>query len=168
MRSTTIKTKTLKREKTCFCVKQLVQRHYGGSGRTKAPQRQGFSPTQTHKEHLTLVKPRKNPRDTLYTGLLRQRRVIRPNAIISSISHALCSVHHPILLFLSLFWGLFIPLASIMASDRTDYCQHQRCVYIKGFSGGLTPVLAKLDTMLSICLEVKLFGLAHISTGFVV
>lgn len=103
MRGATIKTKTLKREKTCFCVKQLVQRHYGGSGRTKAPQRQGFSPTQTHKEHLTLVKPRKNPRDRLYTGLLRQRCVIRPYAIVSSISQVLCSVHHPILLFLSLF-----------------------------------------------------------------
>lgn len=149
MRGATIKTKTLKREKTCFCVKQLVQRHYGGSGRTKAPQRQGFSPTQTHKEHLTLVKPWKNPRDTLYTGLLSQRRVIRPYAIISSISHALCSVHHPILLFLSLYWGLFVPLSPFlpasMAPDRTHYCQHQRCVYIKGFSGGLTLVLAKLD-----------------------
>jgi len=110
MRGATIKTKTLKREKTCFCVKQLVQRHYGGSGRTKAIQRQGFSPTQTHKEHLTPVKLRKTPRDTLYTGLLSQRRVIRPYAIISSISHALCSVHHPILLFLSLYWGLFVPL----------------------------------------------------------
>lgn len=43
-----------------------------------------------------------------------------------------------------------------------------RGVYIKGFSGGLTLVLAKLDTMLSICLRVKLFGLAHINTWFVV
>lgn len=147
MRGATIKTKTLKREKTCFCVKQLVQRHYGGSGRTKALQRQGFSPTQTHKEHLTPVKPRKHPRDTLYTGLLSQRRVIRPYAIISSISHALCSVHHPILLFLSLYWGLFVYSLQYpsMAPDRTHSCQHQRCVYIKGFSGGLTLVLAKLD-----------------------
>ncbi len=144
------KTKTLKREKTCFCVKQLVQRHYGGSGRTKSTTRQGFSPTQTHKEHLTLVSLGKTPETPHSTPVSSASTALSvPTLFISSISHALCSVHHPILLFLSLFWGLFVPLSPFlpasMASDRTDYCQHQRCVYIKGFSGGLTLVLAKLD-----------------------
>ncbi len=148
MRGATIKTKTLKREKTCFCVKQLVQRHYGGSGRTKAPQRQGFSPTQTHKEHLTLVKPRKNPRDTLYTGLLRSTALSVQRYHLLHLSCALfCSSSHSAV-FISVLGSVrtlspFLPAS--MASDRTDYCQHQRCVYIKGFSGGLTLVLAKLD-----------------------
>lgn len=116
------------------------QKHHSGRG----------SPQHKHTKSTSLsLSLGKNPRDTLYTGLLSQRRVIRPYAIISSISHALCSVHHPILLFLSLYWGLFVPLSPFlpasMAPDRTHYCQHQRCVYIKGFSGGLTLVLAKLD-----------------------
>lgn len=149
MRGTTIKTKTLKREKTCFCVKQLVQRHYGGSGRTKAPQRQGFSPTQTHKEHLTPVKPQEKPsRHTQDRSPPPAQRYPSLCYRLLHLAFALfCSSSHSAV-FISVLGSARTPLSippTSMASDRSQSCQHQRCIHIKGFSGGLTLVLAKLD-----------------------
>lgn len=66
MRGTTIKTKTLKREKTCFCVKQLVQRHYGGSSGQKRQSGMG-SPQHKHTKSTSLsLSLGKTPRHTLH------------------------------------------------------------------------------------------------------
>lgn len=93
------------------------------------------SPRREHKEHLTPVKPRKNPQDTLHAGL--SASAARSVPILSSpASHALCSVHPPILQFFRFDGGLPVPLfhSSWAQTGLTTASRGVKggvCVYIK-------------------------------------